>query len=343
MSLTLLSVVAMAVGLLDGGAATPTRYEFEEGAMGVPMRVVLYARSSDEAQRGARAAFDRIQELNKVLSDYDAESELRRACAVATADRPVTVSEDLWRVLVQAARVSEASDGAFDITAGPVIRLWRQARALHRLPEGALLREALAGTGYRHVVLGPEERALRLTLPGMRLDLGGIAKGYAMDAAIEALERQGIASALVDAGGDIAVSAPPPGEEGWRIAIAGVGTDPPEYYLSIAHAGVSTSGDRWQYTEIDGIRYSHIVDPRTGQALTGRRSVTVVGRGALLTDGWATALNVLGPDEGLAALATEPGVAAYCVYQDGDETRRIASDGWAALLRDGIVRREERK
>jgi FAD:protein FMN transferase len=343
LSCALLYAALAAIGLLDGGPVTPTRYEFEEGAMGVPMRVVLYARTPAEAECGARAAFDRIQRLNGILSDYDAASELRQMCAAATADRHVTVSDDLWQVLVQAARVSEATDGAFDITAGPVIRLWRQARALHRLPDGALLREALASIGYRHVVLGPEDRAVRLTLPDMRLDLGGIAKGYAMDQAIDALRQQGIASALVDAGGDIAVSGPPPGEKGWRIAIAGIGEDPPEYYLCIANAGVSTSGDRWQYTEIDGVRYSHIVDPRTGKALTGRRSVTVVGRRALLTDGWATALNVLGPDEGLAALAREPGVAAYCIYQDGDETRRAASDGWAALLRDGIVRREERR
>ncbi len=340
MACTVLPLLGIALTLLDGGRATETRFEFEEGAMGVPMRMVLYAPDEQSATGASRAAFDRIQALNRVLSDYDAESELRRLCRTATADAPVRVSDDLWNVLVQAEQVARASGGAFDITASPVVNLWRQARALHRLPDPARLAAALEHVGYRHVVLEPETHSVRLALPDMRLDLGGIAKGYAMDAAIEVLRGHGIASALVDAGGDIAVSDPPPGRLGWRIVIAGVEGATPSYALEIANAAVSTSGDRWQYTELEGVRYSHIIDPRTGQALTGRRSVTVVGPRGLLTDGWATALNVLEAERGLPALASEPALAAYCVYRDGDDTRTVESDGWRALVRSGVVRPE---
>jgi FAD:protein FMN transferase len=334
--------IALAAVFLDGGAVLESRFEYERPAMGLPVRMVLYAPSEEAANVAADSAYERIEELNGILSDYNSESELLRLCRTATADNAVAVSEDLWRVLVRAREVSEATGGAFDVTAGPIIQLWRQTRALNRLPTPERLAGAMARSGYRHLLLDSSTRSVRLDTPNMRLDLGGIAKGYVVGEALKTLRAHGIRSALIDTGGDMAVGEAPPGEPGWRIALAGFEGARPDVYLSVSNAAVSTSGDRWQFVEIDGVRYSHIVDPRSGQALTGRKSVTVVGRDPMTTDAWATSLNVLGPEEASRILADRPSLGAYCLYERDDHIASVETVGWKALRQRGIVRPLER-
>lgn len=320
---------------LAGGAPLPQhRYEFTHPAMGVAVRIVLYTASDVRASRAADAAWARIDQLNALLSDYNHDSELLRLCREAGPEAPVRVSEDLWRVLTAARAVSEATGGAFDVTASPVVMLWRQCRALRRLPERERLDEALAHVGWQMLLLDRRSRSVRLARSDMRLDVGGIAKGYIVREALAAMREQGIGSALVDAGGDLACGDPPPGERGWRIALLGLGdAESAGESLVVSNAGVSTSGDRWQYVEIDGVRYSHIVDPRTGAALTGRRSVTVTGRDPMLTDAWATALNVLGPDEALAALTRAGELAARCIYEGEAGVSRLQNEAWRHVPR----------
>lgn len=260
------------------------------------------------------------------MSDYKPTSELMSLCRNAGGP-PVKVSEDLYRVLAAGEDLAQRSNGAFDVTVGPVVRLWRRARRRHEMQDPGRLAQARELVGYGTLRLDPEAHTAQLMKSGMLLDLGGIAKGYAADEALAVLRRLGISSALVAAAGDIAVGSPPPGKAGWRIAIAPLEAEsktdgcrvPPESrsgaradsriqhpesqiqerFVVLHDAGVSTSGDAEQHVELAGVRYSHIVDPKTGMALAGRSSVTVIARNDFTADGLATAVSVLGPVRGL--------------------------------------------
>lgn len=277
------------------------RFEYTEPQMGVPFRIVLYAPDPGTAERAAAAAFARIAALNASLSDYDSDSELSRLSATAGTGHSVPVSPDLWRVLERAQDFAERSDGAFDITVGPEVVLWRKARRDGRLPDPARLARARAATGWQHLELDQKHRTARLHVPGMKLDLGGIAKGYAVDEALKILEARGIRRALVSGGGDLVVGDPPPGRKGWRIDVPPPeGTDSaPTRQVLLRRRGLATSGDLFQHVEIDGVRYSHIVDPRTGLGLTDRSLVTVIARDGMTADALSTTVSVLGPERGL--------------------------------------------
>jgi thiamine biosynthesis lipoprotein len=187
------------------------------------------------------------------------------------------------------------------------------------MPTSARLAEARRAVGYQRLTLHPKDRAAQLLAPGMRLDLGGIAMGYAVDDALGVLRKRGIARALIDASGDIGVGDPPPGKLGWLIEVAPVDEDgAPRTSVLLANAAVTTSGDALQNIEIGGKRYSHIVDPRTGLGLTDRTSVTVVARDCTTADSLATAISVLGPVAGLKLIADTPGTAAWIVRPAGD-------------------------
>lgn len=282
--------------------AAADRFEFTEPHMGVPFRIVLYAPGREAAETAARAAFARIAELNAVMSDYDSDSELSRLSATAGSGRAVRVSTDLWRVLARAQELARRTDGAFDVTVGPAVILWRKARRDRALPDPARLARARAAVGWRYLELDAKNRTARLLRPGMKLDLGGIAKGYAADQALKVLAARGVRRALVSGGGDLAVSDPPPARAGWRVEVAPPEPAPelPQHRVSLRHAALATSGDVFQHIEIGGVRYSHIVDPRTGLGLTDHSQVSVVARDGLTADGLSTAISVLGPARGVA-------------------------------------------
>jgi thiamine biosynthesis lipoprotein len=202
---------------------------------------------------------------------------------------------------MHAQELGSQTDGAFDITAGPLTRLWRQARSQKRLPDSDQLRDALRRTGYRKLEISPDGRHVRCVIAGMQLDSGGIAKGYAADEALKAIAQAGISSALVALSGDIAMSGPPPGREGWNVRVQ-------DSTLSLRHAAVSTSGDEYQFVELDGVRYSHIIDPRTGTPVRNRLSVSVVADTGIEADAPATALSVTG---GAPAITDIRGLAPH--------------------------------
>ena len=290
-----------------GGAVSGLeRFEFAEPQMGTLFRVVLFADNPAAARAAPDAAFDRVEALNAILSDYDRQSELMRLCRepVGTA---VRVSPPLWTVLSQGQKLAEATGGAFDVTAGPLVRLWRETRRSGRLPPSEPWEAGRAATGHAGLRLDGADRTAVLARPGMQLDLGGIAKGYAADEALSVLASHGFTRAMVAASGDIALGDPPPGESGWTVELVPFGRESGTgRTLRAANVGVSTSGDAEQYVEIGGVRYSHILDPRTGLGLTTPLAVTVVARRAMLSDGWATACSVLGAQESRNAIDRLP-------------------------------------
>ena len=268
------------------------RQEYVQGLMGVQVRLVMYTTDESAAKIAAKAAFARVAELEGILSDYQRDSELMQLCDKAGGG-PVRVSGELFEVLAYAREVAEASDGAFDVTVGPLVQLWRQSRKSGSLPDAVALAKARQIVGYRLMKLDRKNQTVELTKPGMRLDVGGIGKGYAGDEAIRVLTEHGVRAALFEAGGDIVVSDAPPASPdhpaGWVIETED------DRKLTLANAAVSTSGYTAQFVEIDGVPYSHVVDPRTGIGLTNQFAATIIARRGITTDALSTAATVLGP------------------------------------------------
>jgi FAD:protein FMN transferase len=316
------------------------RFSRAEPHMGVEFEAVLYAANAQQADEALAKAMARIAELDKRLSDYDLDSELSKLSETSLAtpsSKPsfgrVPLSDDLWRVLTAAQAVSETSEGAFDVTIGPLTKLWRRARRWKELPDPDLLAAAKSAVSYQHLKLDPSDRTAQLHRPNMRLDLGGIAKGYAADEALKAIASCGIDRALVRASGDIAAGAPPPGETGWHVGVAPLEPhEEPTRFMSLAHAAVSTSGDAHQHLVVAGQRYSHIIDPRTGEPVAGRSSVTVVAPRGILADSLATAASVLGPDKAIQLIKGHPGTEALMVFEDeAGGQRTVETHGFGSI------------
>src|SRR6266481_2988976 len=292
--------------------STVQRFEYQQPQMGVPFRIVLYAPDPTAASSASAVSFQRIKQLNDVMSDYDTDSELSRLSRASGQGREVPVSADLWRVLQRAQALAERSGGAFHVTVGPLVNLWRKARREHKMPDAIRLAQARQAVGYRHVRLDAERQAVELLVPDMRLDLGGIAKGYAVGEALRTLGRLGITRALVEGGGDVGVSAAPPDKKGWRFELAplDVTNAPPAKFLLLKHQAISTSGDLNQRLEIDGKRYSHIVDPRTGIGLTDHSLVSVIAPDSITADSLTKVASVIGPEKAMRFIEDTPRVAA---------------------------------
>ena len=291
-----------------------TRYTYTEYHMGVDVRLVVYAPDRPTAERACAAAFERFAELDTIMSDYRPDSELMRLCAKAGGP-PVPVSRDLFTVLQRSEEVAKRSDGAFDVTCGPLVALWRQARKTHLLPPPAEIALARSRVGWRKMVLDARRHTVRLLVPGMKLDLGGIGKGYGNDCAQETLRRNGITRALVEAGGDIVVSGPPPGEIGWKVQVANADPKRQAPVLLFSNRAISTSGDTEQFVEIGGLRYSHILDPRTGQALTSRIQVTITAPNGLTSDSLSKVVSVLGQEKGEPITHTYRNVGVFVRFE----------------------------
>jgi thiamine biosynthesis lipoprotein len=349
-----LALVAIPAGCrprMESRAGAPTRLAETRRFMAVPWTVTVHAADEETGRRAVDAAFAEIARIEAILTDYDPDSELSRLSAAAPMAEPVPVSEDLWTVLERAGAIRDATNGGFDLTVGPLTTLWRRARRAGRLPPADKLAAAQAAVGAESLALDPATRTVRLTRPGMRLDAGGIGRGYALDRALDVLSAHGITSAMIDCSGDVIVSGPPPGAPGWRIAVrpfvaavhdhrageqhageqhAGEQHDgeQPAAPLMLAHAAVTTSGDAYQFVEIDGVRYSHIIDPRTGLGVTGQTAVTVIAPDATTADALATALSVLGPEAGHDVVNRFPGCAARFMWLKDGSAHLLDSPGW---------------
>jgi FAD:protein FMN transferase len=300
----LLYVVVLLLAVAQRGSAQQ-RFEYTEMHMALPVRIVLYAPDDSTARQAARAAFDRIASLESMMSDYRPQSELRRL--QLRPDEWVTVSPELFDVLARALRLAELTHGAFDPTVGPLVALWREARRTGQLPGAEALHAARGGVGWKRVSLDVEARAVRLPA-GTQLDLGGVAKGYILQEALQSLRTGGVDRAVIEAGGDIVAGDAPPGTGGWRIDVSDASPAFARQAASFANAALATSGPTAQFALIGGTRYSHVIDPRTGWALTHQHTARVISADATTADALATALTVLGDDERAAVLGNLPGV-----------------------------------
>lgn len=310
------------------------RFEFHEPHLGTIVDLTLYAPNESVANESARAAFFRIKELNRILSDYEPDSEIRRLCRTAGTETAVPVSKELLEVLSKSIEISRLTDGAFDVSIGPVVKLWRTARRQRTLPADDQLAAARAVVGWKHIHLDPKAGTVELSKKGMLIDFGGIAKGYIADQARAVLFQRGIRQCLVAVAGDIAAGDPPPGRDCWRIGVAPLDNPAgqPSRYIRLANNSISTSGDAFQFVEIGGVRYSHIVDPATGRGLTRRSSVTVVAPQGVSADGLATAISILGPERGPQLLKQIRGAAALVVTATDSGVVVTESPGLAAFI-----------
>ncbi len=294
-SVLVASLLLAAYGALDVFAQPPRLLRFEASvpAMGSRVDLVVYAESESQAKLAMDAGLEEIQRLSLILSNYDDSSEISRLCR-APLGEPIAISPDLSYVLSQSHKWYQLSDGNFDITVGPLTQLWREGRKQKTLPSAFARERAKQCCGWESVAFATRS-SVSLRKPDMLLDLSGIAVGYIVDKAFEKMVACGSACVLINAGGDIRVGEAPPNSEGWRVTIAGLGkTSPPLAKLTLKNCAVTTSGDLNQYLEIDGRRFSHFIDPKTGEPIERRQSVTAIADTTLDADAGATALAVLG-------------------------------------------------
>jgi thiamine biosynthesis lipoprotein len=329
---TAIVILLTAFLLLAGSLATQAasgnalkRLDYQQILMGVPIRISVYAADESLANAAVHAAFDRVRALNLIFSDYDDDSEISRLCRTSAPDHPVPVSPELAKVLALALDLSRRTCGAFDVTVGPLTQLWRKARRTKRLPSPATLAAARDRVDYRFVRLDVPKQSVALLKPGMRLDFGGIVKGYAADEARTMLRSRGLPIALVALEGDISAGDAPPDHSGWRIGIQGIGTPEtsPDRFITLRNCAVSTAGDNAQFVEIGGVRYAHIVNPRTGLGLTHRVSATVIAPAGILADGLDTAACILGSADGAKLIEGTPGASGRIVEATADGNNRV--------------------
>lgn len=321
--------------------AKPVLMSYQKPRMGTLFTIRLWAlpAESQKARAAADAAFEEISQLNSILSDYELNSEILLVTQ-QPKDTWVPISDDFLNILTLSQQLSLATEGAFDVTAGPHIRNWRLSKRDRRLPRPDRIEEAFLKTGFKKLSIDQKNKAVKFAVEGMRLDFGGIAKGYAADAALAILKKHGFPQAIVAGSGDIVAGDPPPGQpKGWAIGIRSLDMENSKELTDtvlLTHSAVSTSGDIQQHLDIDGIRYSHIVNPKTGLGLTERIGVTIVGPNAVTTDSIATAVSVLGKKRGLAFVEADSNIECLIVEKNAEGTDQIIeSSGFSKNRRKG--------
>ena len=272
--------------------AQEKRYTFEKGLMGSPFKLIIYAPDDSIANASANSAFKRIEDLNATLSDYRDDSEINSVSARSGSKKWIPVSEDLFNILYISNDISKKTDGAFDATLGPVVQMWRHATRKGIFPSRQEIDEALSKTGFTKMKLDSSGYKVRLAQKGMRLDIGGLGKGFAAEEAIKVVKSYGIKSAMMDAGGKIVLTDSPPGTNGWKITVSN-GSDSLKT-MELSNTSLATSGPTYRYMEYKGVRYSHIVDPKTGVGLLYHVRTTVISPDGTVADALATAFSVAG-------------------------------------------------
>lgn len=251
--------------------------------MGVECSLTLFAISESEGRAAARAAFERAEVIERAVSSWRPKSEVNELARKGSA--PTAMSSVLCGMLAVSLDWAKRTDGAFDPTLYHSIRLWAEARRKGTVPSAEAIAKAHAKSGWQGVTFDSKTCLATISTPGLRFDFGGIAKGFAGDEMLKVLAGLGIDRAMVEVGGDVVASGPPPGKEGWTVRIGSTADS-----IVLANGAVATSSDVVQAMEVDGVRYSHILDPRTGKALERSVQVTVIVRGGALPGADADAL-----------------------------------------------------
>lgn len=263
------------------------RLESSAEAMGSTYSIVIYDEDRDRMEAAAEKAFNEAKRLDGLLSNYLPDSVWNEVNRYA-AERPVHVPQDLFDLLSACVEYSRKSDGAFDITVGPLMKVWGFYKGSGHLPRQGEVRKALASVSYKNIVLNPADRTVRFARAGVELDPGGIGKGYAVDRMVDILKREKITIALVSASGSsIFGMGAPPGEKGWTIGIR----DPKDESRTVQDIvlkdqSLSTSGNYEKFFEADGKVYAHIMDPRTGYPAPGMLSVSIVSPRTIDSEAW---------------------------------------------------------
>jgi thiamine biosynthesis lipoprotein len=306
--------IFFAVISLMAMAAHADWYHREAAIMGTRIAVELWHEDASEAERAIEAVLGEMHRVDALMSHYKPESQLSQINARA-ALAPVAVDSELASLIERAGKLSALTGGAFDITYASVGYLY-DYRA-HQKPTDEQIEAGLGAVNWRHVVVDPRDSTVRFTRSGVRIDLGGIAKGYAVDRAIAILESRGVRHASVTAGGDSRII----GDRFGRPWIIGIrhpdDADKVIARIPMIDAAISTSGDYERYFDEDGKRFHHIIDPHTGKSAGELRSVTIIGPDATTTDGLSTSVFVMGPERGIELIERLGDVDAVVVKSDG--------------------------
>ena len=286
----------------------------DEAIMGTAIRVELWSDDKVSGEAAIDAVMEEMHRIDREMSPYKPESELSRINREA-ADHPVPISAEMFDILSRSIEFSKLSGGAFDITFSSVGYKYDYRR--HHKPTDSEIEKALPRINYRHLLLDKDKQTIRFSRPGTRIDLGGIGKGYAVDNCIALLKKRGITHALVTAGGDSRVLGDREGRP-WMVGIR----DPRRKdnvvaVIPLINSAISTSGDYERFFEVDGVRYHHILNPKTGRSATGVHSASVIGPDATTTDGLTKPVFILGPEKGLQLIESIPGVDAVIIDAEG--------------------------
>lgn len=324
----------------DSTGARPevSGYELTFPAMGT---LVAFQTFSDDDQLVEKAFADarrEVERLIEILSDYGAESETVLLSQPDKVGQWQTVSPELWEVLQVCDRWHRQSGGAFDASIGRLSVLWRTARKQKTIPipTPAEIEQARQQCGWQHVHLDAANKRVQLDMAGLKLDFGALGKGYIIDKAYERLAAAGLPRSLVRAGGDLRCGAPPPNRRGWPIEIAKLpGSEKTPQRLMLADAGISSSGDLYQFIEINGRRHSHVIDPRTGMGVLGPRLVTVIAANSTEADAADTALCAMDDQAALAVARKSGGIEVRLAsLSQGEDSKLIVhtTDGFSRYL-----------
>jgi thiamine biosynthesis lipoprotein len=310
--------------------------EVDEGysqVMGTFARITAVAKHERQASRCIEAGFGELKRIDAMMSDYKQDSELSKVNREAFAN-PVKISSELFEILQKSVEYSKLTNGAFDITVGPVVDLWHKAGETNTMPDENTLALAKARIGYGKLILDANEQTVRFVVEGMRLDLGAIGKGYAVDKAVEAMQRCGAAGGMVDAGGNIRCFGRQANRKIWLIGLqdpnaannnagplqpeGSIETGQVSMVLKLEDMAVATSGDYRRFVTAGGKKVSHIIDTSTATGANKLSSDTIIAAKAVDADALSTAVNVLGVEKGLALIELLDGVEAILITAGPD-------------------------
>lgn len=303
------------------------KFVFEQPKMGSPFTITIYTKDSIQAATIAAEAFQLANSLNNILSDYIDSSEINRLSASAGKNIYVPVSQPLFDIIQRAQSAAILSNGAYDISVAPVVKLWRKARKEKAFPNKDSLQSALQKVGYYYIHLDTVHHSVWLEKNGMQLDVGGLGKGFVAQAALNLIKQKGFNSAMVNAGGKIVTADAPANQKGWLIGI----NQPEEkeailpVMLSLQNMAVSTSGDIYQYVELNGKKYSHIVNPKTGIGLTSQKNVTVIAPDGTTADWLSTACSILSIRKSMRLIKKIKGAALLITEKKNEKIKKKSS------------------
>jgi len=328
--LRMFMVCSMAVGASICSCKEPSApkgVKQSREVMGTLAEVTAVASDQKTARAAVEAAYARLEDVNRLMSDYRDDSEIGQL-NLLPAGQGFVVSPETFDVLQQAHAIAEATGGVFDVTCRPLVERWKQAGKEQRVPDEASLAEAMTRVGWRKLRLESATRTVTKTVANMQIDVGGIAKGYSLDLAGAALVEAGASGGLIDVGGDVLAVGRSANGGTWRVGIQHPFQPGLIAKLAVVDRAVATSGIQQRFTMIQGKRYSHIIDPRTGGPADQAPSVTVIAADGITADAWATVFEILTVEEGQARAAELDGVEVMWIWGNAEQMHVAKTSGF---------------